>query len=107
MVVVMFIFMFCISQKLFRRESHPPFKPATGRPDDTFYFDPEFTAKTPKGTPASNRPDQVDCVCHPSLIPSETNTKTYLIQLCSASRNLLDDLLLYLTLELPPGEMYP
>uniref|UniRef100_A0AAZ3PN76 Ribosomal protein S6 kinase n=1 Tax=Oncorhynchus tshawytscha TaxID=74940 RepID=A0AAZ3PN76_ONCTS len=36
--------------KLFRRELHPPFKPATGRPDDTFYFDPEFTAKTPKGT---------------------------------------------------------
>ncbi|XP_068073098.1 ribosomal protein S6 kinase alpha-3 isoform X3 [Danio rerio] len=37
--------------KLFRRESHPPFKPATGRPDDTFYFDPEFTAKTPKDSP--------------------------------------------------------
>ncbi|TRY69908.1 hypothetical protein DNTS_015364 [Danionella cerebrum] len=37
--------------KLFRRESHPPFKPASGRPDDTFYFDPEFTAKTPKDSP--------------------------------------------------------
>ncbi|XP_067290482.1 ribosomal protein S6 kinase alpha-3 isoform X1 [Pseudorasbora parva] len=37
--------------KLFRREIHPPFKPATGRPDDTFYFDPEFTAKTPKDSP--------------------------------------------------------
>uniref|UniRef100_A0A8K9V214 non-specific serine/threonine protein kinase n=1 Tax=Oncorhynchus mykiss TaxID=8022 RepID=A0A8K9V214_ONCMY len=37
--------------KLFRRELHPPFKPATGRPDDTFYFDPEFTAKTPKDSP--------------------------------------------------------
>lgn len=36
-------------QKLYRREIHPPFKPATGRPEDTFYFDPEFTAKTPKG----------------------------------------------------------
>lgn len=37
-------------QKLYRREIHPPFKPAAGRPDDTFYFDPEFTAKTPRGT---------------------------------------------------------
>uniref|UniRef100_A0A8C9JXE6 non-specific serine/threonine protein kinase n=1 Tax=Panthera tigris altaica TaxID=74533 RepID=A0A8C9JXE6_PANTA len=36
--------------KLYRREIHPPFKPATGRPEDTFYFDPEFTAKTPKDT---------------------------------------------------------
>uniref|UniRef100_A0A8C9VHC2 Ribosomal protein S6 kinase n=1 Tax=Scleropages formosus TaxID=113540 RepID=A0A8C9VHC2_SCLFO len=37
--------------KLFRREIHPPFRPASGRPDDTFYFDPEFTAKTPKDSP--------------------------------------------------------
>uniref|UniRef100_A0A671X159 Ribosomal protein S6 kinase n=1 Tax=Sparus aurata TaxID=8175 RepID=A0A671X159_SPAAU len=37
--------------KLFRRELHPPFKPAAGRPDDTFYFDPEFTAKTPRDSP--------------------------------------------------------
>ncbi|XP_036378637.1 ribosomal protein S6 kinase alpha-3-like isoform X2 [Megalops cyprinoides] len=37
--------------KLFRREIHPPFKPVSGRPDDTFYFDPEFTAKTPKDSP--------------------------------------------------------
>uniref|UniRef100_A0A8C1QDE9 non-specific serine/threonine protein kinase n=1 Tax=Cyprinus carpio TaxID=7962 RepID=A0A8C1QDE9_CYPCA len=37
--------------KLFRREIYPPFKPASGRPDDTFYFDPEFTAKTPKDSP--------------------------------------------------------
>ncbi|XP_030058118.1 ribosomal protein S6 kinase alpha-3 isoform X1 [Microcaecilia unicolor] len=37
--------------KLYRREIQPPFKPATGRPDDTFYFDPEFTAKTPKDSP--------------------------------------------------------
>uniref|UniRef100_A0A8C6SRK5 non-specific serine/threonine protein kinase n=1 Tax=Neogobius melanostomus TaxID=47308 RepID=A0A8C6SRK5_9GOBI len=32
-------------------ELHPPFKPAAGRPDDTFYFDPEFTAKTPRDSP--------------------------------------------------------
>uniref|UniRef100_A0A8D0EEL9 non-specific serine/threonine protein kinase n=1 Tax=Salvator merianae TaxID=96440 RepID=A0A8D0EEL9_SALMN len=37
--------------KLYRREISPPFKPATGRPEDTFYFDPEFTAKTPKDSP--------------------------------------------------------
>ncbi|XP_064413320.1 ribosomal protein S6 kinase alpha-3 isoform X4 [Latimeria chalumnae] len=37
--------------KLYRRETPPPFKPATGRPDDTFYFDSEFTAKTPKDSP--------------------------------------------------------
>ncbi|XP_068000864.1 ribosomal protein S6 kinase alpha-3 isoform X1 [Melanerpes formicivorus] len=37
--------------KLYRREIHTPFKPATGRPEDTFYFDPEFTAKTPKDSP--------------------------------------------------------
>ncbi|KAG8009705.1 Ribosomal protein S6 kinase 2 alpha, partial [Nibea albiflora] len=37
--------------KLFRRETRPPFKPAAGRPDDTFYFDPEFTAKTPRDSP--------------------------------------------------------
>ncbi|XP_061777340.1 ribosomal protein S6 kinase alpha-3 isoform X3 [Nerophis ophidion] len=37
--------------KLFRREISPPFKPAAARPDDTFYFDPEFTAKTPRDSP--------------------------------------------------------
>nr|XP_055054956.1 ribosomal protein S6 kinase alpha-1 [Misgurnus anguillicaudatus] len=37
--------------KLFRREVHPPFKPAIGRPDNTDYFDSEFTAKTPRDSP--------------------------------------------------------
>ncbi|KAL0974394.1 hypothetical protein UPYG_G00219870 [Umbra pygmaea] len=37
--------------KLFRRELQPPFKPAAGKPEDTFCFDPEFTAKTPKDSP--------------------------------------------------------
>ncbi|KAM6952880.1 LOW QUALITY PROTEIN: ribosomal protein S6 kinase alpha-6 [Lycodopsis pacificus] len=36
---------------LYRRELQPPFKPAAGKPDDTFCFDPEFTAKTPKDSP--------------------------------------------------------
>ncbi|XP_066505963.1 ribosomal protein S6 kinase alpha-1 [Hoplias malabaricus] len=37
--------------KLFRREMKPPFKPIRGRPDDTIYFDSEFTAKTPRDSP--------------------------------------------------------
>ncbi|XP_036595882.1 ribosomal protein S6 kinase alpha-6 isoform X2 [Trichosurus vulpecula] len=37
--------------KLYRREIQPPFKPASGKPEDTFCFDPEFTAKTPKDSP--------------------------------------------------------
>ncbi|TSL89878.1 Ribosomal protein S6 kinase alpha-3 [Bagarius yarrelli] len=37
--------------KLYRCELQPPFKPAVGKPDDTFCFDPEFTAKTPKDSP--------------------------------------------------------
>ncbi|XP_030065823.1 ribosomal protein S6 kinase alpha-6 isoform X4 [Microcaecilia unicolor] len=37
--------------KLFRKEIQPPFKPASGKPEDTFCFDPEFTAKTPKDSP--------------------------------------------------------
>nr|XP_044996745.1 ribosomal protein S6 kinase alpha-6 isoform X2 [Jaculus jaculus] len=37
--------------KLYKREVQPPFRPASGKPDDTFCFDPEFTAKTPKDSP--------------------------------------------------------
>uniref|UniRef100_A0ACB8FWU4 Ribosomal protein S6 kinase alpha-6 n=1 Tax=Sphaerodactylus townsendi TaxID=933632 RepID=A0ACB8FWU4_9SAUR len=37
--------------KLYRTEIQPPFKPASGKPEDTFCFDPEFTAKTPKDSP--------------------------------------------------------
>lgn len=35
--------------KLFKRELQPPFKPAVVQTDDVFYFDKEFTSKTPKG----------------------------------------------------------
>uniref|UniRef100_A0A452R7X0 Ribosomal protein S6 kinase n=1 Tax=Ursus americanus TaxID=9643 RepID=A0A452R7X0_URSAM len=38
-------------QKLYRREIKPPFKPAVAQPDDTFYFDAEFTSRTPKDSP--------------------------------------------------------
>uniref|UniRef100_A0A8C3YQ51 Ribosomal protein S6 kinase n=1 Tax=Catagonus wagneri TaxID=51154 RepID=A0A8C3YQ51_9CETA len=37
--------------KLYRKEIQPPFKPAVGRPEDTFHFDPEFTARTPTDSP--------------------------------------------------------
>ena len=43
-------FFISIWQKLFKKELKPPFKPAAGRADDAFYFDPEFTSKTPQGT---------------------------------------------------------
>lgn len=33
---------------LYKKEIRPPFKPAV-REDDAFYFDSEFTCKTPKG----------------------------------------------------------
>ncbi|XP_064618129.1 ribosomal protein S6 kinase alpha-3-like isoform X2 [Liolophura sinensis] len=38
-------------EKLFKRQISPPFKPAVVRADDAFYFDPEFTTKTPKDSP--------------------------------------------------------
>lgn len=36
--------------RLMKREVQPPFKPACPRADDAFYFDTEFTSRTPKGT---------------------------------------------------------
>ncbi|XP_054273253.1 ribosomal protein S6 kinase 2 beta isoform X3 [Macrosteles quadrilineatus] len=37
--------------KLLRKEIQPPFKPAVSRADDAFYFDSEFTSKSPKDSP--------------------------------------------------------
>uniref|UniRef100_A0A6I8RL00 non-specific serine/threonine protein kinase n=1 Tax=Xenopus tropicalis TaxID=8364 RepID=A0A6I8RL00_XENTR len=37
--------------KLYRRDMSPPFKPAVTQPDDTYYFDTEFTSRTPKDSP--------------------------------------------------------
>ncbi|KAJ9577924.1 hypothetical protein L9F63_025215, partial [Diploptera punctata] len=37
--------------KLLKKEIQPPFKPAVSRADDAFYFDKEFTSKTPKDSP--------------------------------------------------------
>ncbi|KAM4694768.1 ribosomal protein S6 kinase alpha-2 [Discoglossus pictus] len=39
--------------KLYRKEIKPPFKPAVGRPEDTFHFDPEFTSRTPTDSPGN------------------------------------------------------
>ncbi|XP_011496245.1 PREDICTED: ribosomal protein S6 kinase 2 beta [Ceratosolen solmsi marchali] len=38
-------------QKLYKKEIKPPFKPAVSQEDDAFYFDSEFTCKTPKDSP--------------------------------------------------------
>lgn len=36
---------------LLLKKVRPPFKPAVSRPDDAFYFDSEFTSKTPRDSP--------------------------------------------------------
>ena len=36
-------------EKLLKRQIAPPFKPVASRVDDAFYFDKQFTSKTPKG----------------------------------------------------------
>lgn len=37
--------------KLLNKEVEPPYKPAVSRTDDAFYFDTEYTSKTPKDSP--------------------------------------------------------
>ncbi|KAK7605260.1 hypothetical protein V9T40_007118 [Parthenolecanium corni] len=37
--------------KLYHKKIDPPFKPAVSRADDAYYFDSEFTSKTPKDSP--------------------------------------------------------
>ncbi|XP_064404660.1 ribosomal protein S6 kinase alpha-3-like isoform X2 [Halichondria panicea] len=37
--------------RLYQRKVVPPFKPACGRADDAFYFDTEFTSRTPRDSP--------------------------------------------------------
>ncbi|XP_063851048.1 ribosomal protein S6 kinase 2 beta-like isoform X1 [Scylla paramamosain] len=37
--------------KLYSKEIEPPFKPAVSKADDTFYFDQEFTTRTPRDSP--------------------------------------------------------
>ncbi|ROT74847.1 putative ribosomal protein S6 kinase alpha-1-like isoform X1 [Penaeus vannamei] len=37
--------------KLYNKDCEPPFKPAVSKADDTFYFDQEFTTRTPRDSP--------------------------------------------------------
>ncbi|KAK3097834.1 hypothetical protein FSP39_013613 [Pinctada imbricata] len=37
--------------KLYKRQTNPPFKPAVVQTDDAFYFDEEFTRRTPRDSP--------------------------------------------------------
>ncbi|XP_037081808.1 ribosomal protein S6 kinase 2 beta-like [Pollicipes pollicipes] len=37
--------------KLYRKEIQPPFKPAVTQQEDTFYFDSEYTSRTPRDSP--------------------------------------------------------
>ena len=41
-------------KQLMSRQIAPPFKPIINRVDEAFYFDTEFTMKTPKGELLSN-----------------------------------------------------
>lgn len=47
-------------EKLVMRQVSPPFKPTSNRAgDDTFYFDKQFTAKTPRGKKHERRGSRV------------------------------------------------
>ena len=94
MSVYLYLFFF---QKLYRSELQPPVKPAAGKPDDTFCFDPEFTAKTPKGT----SPPPLTCSAYKQqpwklqLIPAYyCNFKMYQVIACFVC--LLNELVVYL-----------
>lgn len=40
-------------EKLYARQIMPPFKPVVNRVDDAFYFDTEFTSRTPRDSPGA------------------------------------------------------
>lgn len=52
--------------KLSKRQVTPPFKPVVNRVDETFYFDTEFTSRTPRGKP---RVELIALVIHGNNIP--------------------------------------
>ncbi|MCL4128655.1 UNVERIFIED_CONTAM: hypothetical protein GTU68_040688 [Idotea baltica] len=68
-------------EKLFRKEVIPPFKPAVSKADDCFYFDLEFTARTPSdspGVPASANAHTIFkgfSFVAPSLLEDEVDSK--------------------------------
>ncbi|XP_046986596.1 ribosomal protein S6 kinase 2 beta isoform X2 [Schistocerca americana] len=69
-------------EKLLKKEIQPPFKPAVSRADDAFYFDKEFTSKTPKdspGVPPSANAHELFrgfSFIAPGLLEEQTNNST-------------------------------
>ncbi|XP_053604278.1 ribosomal protein S6 kinase 2 beta [Plodia interpunctella] len=67
---------------LLRKEVIPPFRPAVSRADDAFYFDSEFTCRTPRdspGVPASANAHELFrgfSFVAPCLLDDETKTET-------------------------------
>lgn len=77
-------------QKLYRKEIKPPFKPAVGRPEDTFHFDPEFTARTPTGVCwfflAGLTPPNSSGLCEGCSLREKPSVAFYVHDLCLAVR---------------------
>ena len=64
--------------KLYKRVITPPFKPAVVQTDEVFYFDQEFTNRTPKGLcRATSICERCHCVRHASCVLT-TNTIAYI-----------------------------
>lgn len=64
-------------EKLFNKEIEPPYKPAVSRVDDAFYFDSEYTSRTPKGNAKvfvnlCLRLSRFSCADSPEIPPSAT-----------------------------------
>ncbi|UYV81796.1 RPS6KA2 [Cordylochernes scorpioides] len=65
--------------RLYNRETTPPFIPAVSRSDHTFYFDKEFTTRTPEGIPPSAAAHELFrgfSFIAPSLLNEENNGTT-------------------------------
>nr|CAH0101126.1 unnamed protein product [Daphnia galeata] len=68
--------------KLLKKEIEPPYKPAVSRVDDAFYFDTEYTSKTPKDSPeippsaTAHELFRGFSFVNPLLIPEEGNGNT-------------------------------
>ncbi|EFX78935.1 ribosomal protein S6 kinase-like protein [Daphnia pulex] len=68
--------------KLLKKEIEPPYKPAVSRVDDAFYFDTEYTSKTPKDSPeippsaTAHELFRGFSFVNPLLIPDEGNGNT-------------------------------
>ena len=56
--------------RLYQRKVVPPFKPACGRADDAFYFDTEFTSRTPRGECVYSIAANIVVSLSPLLVPN-------------------------------------